>query len=90
MYLRIKCSQCSVIGLPCYSFSTVYHTCIHTQSGLREKLSALKRKGQTDWLERMDITCATVPQSSSVVGEEGDRENDDVDPNDDFKREMWL
>ena len=60
---------------------------VYLQSGLREKLSALRRKGQTDWLERMDVTCITAPRGSDG---EGDGENDSVDPNDDFKREMWL
>ena len=60
------------------------------QSGLREKLSTLRRKGQTDWLERMDITSVAAPCGSSVAGGEGDGEDDAVDPNDDFKREMWL
>lgn len=56
------------------------------------KLAALKRKGQTEWLERMDVTCPTLPRVSSSPGE-GDKEGpkeEALDPNDDFKRELWL
>lgn len=55
------------------------------------KLAALKRKGQTEWLERMDVTCPTLPHVPSAPGEEakGDKE-EALDPNDDFKRELWL
>lgn len=57
------------------------------------KLAALKRKAQTEWLERMDVTCPTLPHVPSAPGEEpgsGHEGADTVDPNDDFKRELWL
>ena len=66
-----------------------------SQSGLREKLAGLKRKGQTDWLERMDVIPQAVPTLHSA-GEEGEEEGKGgaggarPDPNDDLKREMWL
>ena len=60
------------------------------QSGLREALAGLKRKGQSEWLERMDITCRAVPQTTEQVEKEGEAEEKELDPNDDFRREMWL
>lgn len=66
---------------------------LRAQSGLREKLAALKRKGQTEWLERMDVTPQVVTRVPSAGGTKEDaavEEEGAPDPNDDFKREMWL
>ena len=62
------------------------------QSGLREKLAALKRRGQAEWLERMDVMPQAVARVPSAGGteEEAGEEEGVPDPNDDFKREMWL
>ena len=63
------------------------------QAGLRESLAVLKRKGQSEWLERMDVTCRAIPPSEVVAAakdEQGEAEEKELDPNDDFKREMWL
>lgn len=41
----------------------------------------------------MDVTCRVISPSEVVAGEEegGDEaEEKELDPNDDFKREMWL
>lgn len=55
------------------------------QSGLREKLEALKKR-ELDWLERMDVTPGGVEAGGVTEGDQGEG----LDPNDDFKREMHL
>lgn len=52
---------------------------------MQEKLAKLKEKG-LEWLERMDVT-GTAPEPK---GEERTEEGVDMDPEDDFKREMLL
>ena len=61
------------------------------QAGLREKLTFLRKK-ELGWLERMDVTSQP---GTSMVQSEGETSNEkedanEVDPEDDFKREMHL
>ena len=58
---------------------------VSSQSGLTQKLAMFKQ--ELDWLERMDVTCTAAPPPARE-GEEG--EQNGVDINDDFKREMLL
>ena len=53
---------------------------------MREKLAKLK-ENEMEWLERADITSA-APLGGG--GEEGVEEDSQLDPEDDFKREMLL
>ena len=61
------------------------------QAGLKEKLSFLRKK-ELEWLERMDVTsqpgAATVQSAGEASNERED--DDELDPEDDFKREMHL
>ncbi len=57
------------------------------QSGLREKLEFLKKR-ELEWLERMDVTATPPPVGAAANTSDEDKE--ELDPNDDFKREMHL
>ena len=63
------------------------------QAGLREKLAFLQKK-ELEWLERMDITSQPSPTTLRSEGEasndKAEEEGDEIDPEDDFKREMHL
>ena len=69
------------------------------QAGLREKLAFLRKK-DLEWLERMDVTAQPTDPSSVAssaalqsLGEasnEMEGESEEIDPEDDFKREMHL
>lgn len=56
------------------------------QSGLCEQLALLRRK-ELEWLERMDVVASSSAGGSGTV--EGEEE-ESVDPEDDFGREMHL
>ena len=56
---------------------------------MQEQLAMLKERG-LDWIERMDITAPASESTLSEV-EEGEGEAESaLDPEDDFKREMYL
>lgn len=57
------------------------------QSGLREQLALLRRK-ELEWLERMDVVASSSASGSGTV--EGKEEEESVDPEDDFGREIHL
>ena len=57
------------------------------QAGLREQLALLRRK-ELDWLERMDVVVSPSASGSGTV--EGKEEEETLDPDDDFGREMHL
>ena len=57
------------------------------QSGLCEQLALLRRK-ELEWLERMDVVASSSAGGSGTV--EGEEEEESVDPEDDFGREMHL
>ena len=62
-----------------------------SQAGLREKLAFLKKR-DLEWLERMDVMAEPGPStaaSSAEIQSEGEGE-EEIDPEDDFKREMHL
>ena len=71
----------------------------HFQAGLREKLAFLKKR-DLEWLERMDVMAEPGPStaaSSAEIQSEGAASNEmegegeeEIDPEDDFKREMHL
>ena len=58
---------------------------------MKEKLSFLRKK-ELEWLERMDVISqpgtATVQSEGEASNER--EESDELDPEDDFKREMHL
>lgn len=56
------------------------------QSGLCEQLALLRRK-ELEWLERMDVVASSSAGGSGTV--EGEEE-ESVDPEDDFGREIHL
>lgn len=56
------------------------------QSGLCEQLVLLRRK-ELEWLERMDVVASSSAGGSGTV--EGEEE-ESVDPEDDFGREIHL
>ena len=66
--------------------TTIINAAIHAaiQSGMKEILAELK-KNQLEWLERMDVTATALESKPEETNEEGN-----VDPEDDFKREMLL
>ena len=69
------------------------------QAGLREKLAFLRKK-DLEWLERMDVMAqpagpssvasSAALQSLGEASNEMEGESEDIDPEDDFKREMHL
>ena len=59
------------------------------QAGLREKLAFLKQN-ELEWLERMDTTSQPVVQSEGEASNDKGEGGGEIDPEDDFKREMHL
>ena len=55
---------------------------------MRAKLAELK-KDELDWIERMDVTVPDL-EDEEEEKKEGEEEENEIDPEDDFKREMHL
>ena len=57
---------------------------------------AFLQKKELDWLERMDVSVQAGPSTATILQSEGEpsnevgQENEDINPEDDFKREMHL